>query len=121
METEKDKAQLTTKVQMKWKADTRVKGTDGGMSDSQGGGVSSVQNAEGVGDVKFSGKPLYKGVRSNVISVTRGWARVKKALHAPREWPGGMYYQEEEASDFTIPHSLHTENHKNAEGTFLRA
>ena len=90
------------------------------MSDSQGGGVSSVQNAEGVGDVKFSGKPLYKGVRSNVISVTRGWVGVKKALHATREWPGGMYYQEEEALGlyFTIPHSLHTENHKYAEETF---
>ena len=60
------------------------------MSDSQGGGVSSVQNAEGVGDVKFSGKTLYKGVGSNVTSVTRGWAGVKKALHATCEWPRGM-------------------------------
>ena len=31
----------------------------------------------GVGGVKFSGKKRYKGVRFNVISVTRGWVGVK--------------------------------------------
>ena len=31
----------------------------------------------GVGGVKFSGKKRYKGVRFNVISVTRGWVGVQ--------------------------------------------
>ena len=47
-------------------------------------------NADGGGGVKFSGKKHYKGVRFNVISVTRGWVGVQipgKKRYATLEWP----------------------------------
>ena len=40
-------------------------------------GHSSERNAVGGGGVSFPGKKRYKGVRFNVISVTRGWVGVK--------------------------------------------
>ena len=42
------------------------------------------------GGVKFSGKKRYKGVRFNVISITRGWVGVQltdKKRYVTLEWP----------------------------------
>ena len=42
------------------------------------------------GEVTFSGKKRYEGVRYNVISVTRGWVGVKfpgKKRYVTLEWP----------------------------------
>ena len=50
-----------------------------------------LRNADGGGGgVKFSRKKRYEGVRSNVISVTRGWVGVKfpgKKHYVILEWP----------------------------------
>ena len=36
-----------------------------------------LRNADQSGGVRFAGKKRYKGVRFNVISVTRGWVVVQ--------------------------------------------
>ena len=41
------------------------------------GAIQVLRNADGGGGVSFSGKKSYKGVRFNVISVTRGWVGVQ--------------------------------------------
>ena len=43
----------------------------------------------GGGGVKFSGKKRYKGVRFNVVSVTRGWvgSNFQKYFYVTLEWP----------------------------------
>ena len=44
----------------------------------------------GVGGVIFSGKKRYKGVRYNIISITRGWVGVQfpgKKHNVTLEWP----------------------------------
>ena len=49
-----------------------------------------LRNAMGVGCVSIPGKKRYKGVRFNVISVTRGWVGVKfpgKKRYVTPEWP----------------------------------
>ena len=59
-----------------------------------------LRNYDG-GGVKFSRKKHYEGVRSNVISVTRGWVGVKfpgKKRYVTHEWPLHSEIAESEAS-----------------------
>ena len=56
------------------------------------GAIQVLRNAVGGGGcVSFPGKKRYKGVRFNVISVTRGWVSggqiSRKNLYVTLEWP----------------------------------
>ena len=82
-----------------------------------------LRNADGGGGgVKFSRKKRYEGVRSNVISVTRGWVGVQfpgKKRYVTLEWPLNLilvaYSRQSNLDDFSTNH-----NAQSASSIFVR-